>query len=95
LKCDSCKLIGIFIIGSLRQERHETDREYASRFQKLRRKSGMEDNTRLAATFFASLREEVRGRSQQVIACHFGKRLQNSIDEFIGLVIASGDDSPF
>jgi hypothetical protein len=30
-------------VGSLRQEKYETNREYANRFQKMRREAGMED----------------------------------------------------
>jgi hypothetical protein len=80
-------------VGSLCQEKYETNREYASRFQKMRREAGMEDNTQLAVTFFVSLREPVRIRSQQAITCHFGNKLPTCIGELIDLVIATGDDS--
>lgn len=80
-------------VGTLRQDSSETTREYASRYQKLRREAGLEDGTQLAVTFFISLRDNVRMRSQVAIATHFGSILPTSINQIMDLVLASGEDS--
>ena len=80
-------------VGTLRQDSSETTREYASRYQKLRREAGLEDGTQLAVAFFISLRDNVRARSQVAIATHFGSILPTSINQIMDLVLASGEDS--
>ena len=81
-------------VGTLRQDySSETTREYASRYQKLRREAGLEDGTQLAVAFFISLRDNVRMRSQVAIATHFGSILPTSINQIMDLVLASGEDS--
>ena len=82
-------------VGSMRQGRHESNRDYASRFQKLRREASIEDGTFLAVSFFCSLRDTVRSRSQIAIASHLGMSLPTSINQIIDLVIASGEESSF
>jgi len=82
-------------VGSMRQDRYESNKEYANRFQKMRREANIEDGTFLAVTFFCSLRESVRSRSQIAIASHLGSSLPTSINQIIDLVVASGDDSSF
>ncbi|CEP12660.1 hypothetical protein [Parasitella parasitica] len=82
-------------VGALRQDTSETTREYASRYQKLRREAGLEDGTQLAVAFFVSLRDNVRSRYQVAIATHFGSSLPTFINQIMDLVLASGEDSGF
>ncbi|KAL9554154.1 hypothetical protein MBANPS3_002954 [Mucor bainieri] len=78
-------------VGSMRQGPQETNREYASRYQKLRREAGIEDGTSLAVSFFVSLRNSVKTATQVEIASRFGSSLPTSINQMIDLVNASDD----
>jgi transposase InsO family protein len=82
-------------IGWMRQGRHESTREYANRFQKLRREAGLDDNTQSALALFSSLREDVRARSQQATASKFGKKLPDTISELVEAVISGSNESDF
>ncbi|ORE00671.1 hypothetical protein BCV72DRAFT_237481, partial [Rhizopus microsporus var. microsporus] len=82
-------------LSDMKQGFHESNREYANRYQKLRREAGMQDNTHLAVMFFASLKPNVKSMMQVALSSHFGTTLPTSINQIVDLVLASGEDSLF
>jgi hypothetical protein len=82
-------------LSDMRQDLHESNREYANRYQMLRREAGMQDNTQLAVMFFVSLKPNVKSMMQVALSSHFGTTLPTSVNQIIDLVLASGEDSPF
>jgi hypothetical protein len=82
-------------LSDMKQGLHESNREYANRYQKLRREAGMQDNTHLAVMFFASLKPNVKSMMQVALSSHFGTTLPTSINQIVDLVLASGEDSLF
>ncbi|CAO3699847.1 unnamed protein product [Rhizopus microsporus] len=82
-------------LSDMKQDLHESNREYANRYQKLRREAGMQDNTHLAVMFFASLKPNVKSMMQVALSSHFGTTLPTSINQIVDLVLASGEDSLF
>lgn len=80
-------------VGALRQGRTESTRDYAAKFQKLRREAGFQDGVQLVVCFWCSLTHQVRKSSLSTIASKYGKNLPEKIDEMVDLVCANGDDS--
>ncbi|MGO3048237.1 MAG: reverse transcriptase domain-containing protein [Streptococcus thermophilus] len=80
-------------VWSMKQSTGESTRSYAAKFQNLRRQAGLADGLQLVLCFWCSLRESVRRVASVAVSSQYGTKLPVKIEDMIGLVIASTNDT--
>lgn len=80
-------------VGSMRQGKYESTKDYAASFQKLRRQAGYQDGVQLVVVFWVSLRDSIQRASLTTTASRYGSSLHKKLEEMIKLVCATGEDS--
>ncbi|KAG2210684.1 hypothetical protein INT45_002557, partial [Circinella minor] len=87
------KFLMMVKVWKLKQSVGEPVREYAAKFQKLRRQAGLEDGLPLVLSFWCSLLETVRKQSSVALSSRYGTQLPDNVESIIGIVIAATNDS--
>ncbi|KAI8326585.1 hypothetical protein EDC96DRAFT_535098 [Choanephora cucurbitarum] len=71
----------------------ESNRQYATRYQRLCREAGIDDDRKLAMMFFSSLRDDVRKGCLSSMPAFCGAQLPSSIQQVIDLILACDDET--
>ncbi|KAG2191345.1 hypothetical protein INT47_005859, partial [Mucor saturninus] len=87
------KFLMMVKVWKLKQAPGEPVREYATKFQKLRRQAGLEDGLPLVLSFWCSLLETVRKPSSVALSSRYGTKLPDNIESIIGIVVAATNDT--
>lgn len=87
------KFLMMVKVWKMKQAPGESVREYAAKFQKLRRQAGLTDGLPLVLSFWCSLLESVRKVASVALSSRYGTKLPDNVESIIGIVIASTNDS--